>query len=74
MNNFISKITSRKFWIALAGVVCGIAMSFGAESTEIQSVCGSVTAIISLVTYIVIEGKVDSERVKTETIDNKDGE
>lgn len=76
MKKIMDKLTSRKFWIAIAGVVCGIAMSLGADSTEIESVCGTVTALISMVTYIVIEGKIDSERVKSDTkeIATKDGE
>lgn len=65
MKKIMDKLTSRKFWVALAGVVCGVAISLGAEGSEIQSVCGTVTALISLITYIAVEGKVDAERIKT---------
>jgi hypothetical protein len=50
--------------MALAGVVTGVAMVFGAESTDIGTVTGAVTALISVVTYIITEGKVDAEGVK----------
>lgn len=64
MSKIIQKLTSRKFWMALAGVITGVAMALGAESTEISTVTGAVTALISAVTYIIVEGKVDAESVK----------
>jgi len=64
MTNIIRKITSRKFILALAGIFTGIAMALGVDSSDISTVAGAVTAIASAVTYIVVEGKVDSEAVK----------
>jgi hypothetical protein len=55
--------------MALAGVVTGVAMAFGAEGAEIGTVTGAVTALISVVTYIITEGKVDAESVKNAIID-----
>jgi len=57
MNNIIRKLTSRKFLLALVGVVVGIAMAFGVESGEIV---GAVTTIGSIVAYITGEAKVDA--------------
>ena len=68
----LKKLTSRKLWMALAGVVTGIAMAFGADASDIQTVTGAVTAIISLVTYIITEGKVDAEDVKNTVISVQD--
>lgn len=64
MNNIIRKLTSRKLWLAIAGVATGIAMALGIDGGEISTVAGAVTAIVSVVTYIVTEGKVDAESVK----------
>lgn len=64
MSKIIQKLTSRKLWMALAGVITGIAMALGAEGAEIGTVTGAVTALISAVTYIIVEGKVDAESVK----------
>lgn len=64
MKEIIRKLSSRKLWLALAGVAAGIAMALGADATEIQSIAGAVTAIVGVVTYIVTEGKIDAERVK----------
>ena len=64
MSNFIRKLTSRKLWMAIAGVATGIALALGADASEIQTVTGAVTALISAVVYIITEGKVDAESVK----------
>ena len=65
MSNLVRKLTSRKLWLAIAGVGTGIAMALGVEGSEITTVAGAVTALVSVVTYIVTEGKVDAESVKT---------
>lgn len=65
MKNFISKLGSRKLWLAVAGVLTGIAIIVGVDSSTIETVAGAVTTLISAVTYIVVEGKVDADRVKT---------
>lgn len=64
----MSKLTSRKLWMAIAGVATGIAMALGADANEIGTVAGAVMALISIVTYIVVEGKVDAEGVKNTVI------
>ena len=64
MKDILKKLSSRKLWMAIAGVATGIAMALGADTTDISAVTGAVTALISVVTYIVVEGKVDAEGVK----------
>jgi hypothetical protein len=59
MNNIIRKLTSRKLWVALAGLATGMATLFGAESSDIQAVSGAVLSAISVLTYIMVEGAVD---------------
>lgn len=58
------KLTSRKLWAAIAGVVTGIAMVFGLDENIISTVAGAVVSVASVITYIVTEGKVDAESVK----------
>lgn len=64
MKEIIRKLSSRKLWLALSGVAAGIAMALGVEVSDIQVVAGAITAIGSVITYIVTEGKIDAERVK----------
>lgn len=64
MNNILRKLTSRKLWIAIAGIATGIATVLGADGSDLQAVAGAVASIISAVTYIYVEGKIDAESVK----------
>ena len=68
MSEIIRKLLSRKLWVAVAGIASGVAMALGAESADVATVTGAVTALVSAVTYIVVEGKVDAERVKTAVV------
>ena len=69
MRDILQKLSSRKLWMAIAGIATGIAVALGADSTEIGTITGAVTALISAVTYIIVEGKVDAEGVKTTIIE-----
>ena len=73
MSEILRKLSSRKLWMALAGIATGVAMALGAESAEISTVAGAVTAIVSVVTYIITEGKIDAEGVKSAIIEIQDG-
>lgn len=65
----IQKLCSRKLWMAIAGIVTGIAIIFGVDTTEINVISGAVLSVVSVVTYIVTEGKIDAEGVKNAIID-----
>ena len=72
MNNMVRKLSSRKLWAAVAGVVAGLAMVFGLDETVISTVAGAVVSIMSVITYIVTEGKIDAESVKNAIEDVQD--
>lgn len=59
----MSKLASRKLWIAIAGIATGVATAFGADASQIQTVAGAVVSLISAVAYIIAEGKVDAAGV-----------
>ena len=63
MQNFLKKLSSRKFLAALAGVATGLAMVFGVDETTISTVAGAVTTVASVVSYIMSEGMVDAAAV-----------
>lgn len=54
------KLSSRKLWAAVAGVVTGLAMVFGLDEGVISNVAGAVVSAASVVAYILAEGKVDA--------------
>ena len=64
MDNIIKKLTSRKFLLAVVGVVSGLALAFGVEGSEITEIVstigGIVTAAGAIVAYINGEAKVDA--------------
>ena len=64
MGTLKRKLSSRKLWAAVAGVVTGLAMVFGLDENVITSVAGAEVSLSSVITYIVTEGKVDAASVK----------
>jgi len=58
------KLSSRKLWAAVTGIVTGLAMAFGFDYSTISTVAGAVVSVASVVAYIMAEGKVDAESVK----------
>jgi phage shock protein PspC (stress-responsive transcriptional regulator) len=65
MKTIIKKLSSRKFWMAAAGIVTGIAMVFGVDENAVATVSGAVTAVASVIAYILAEGRVDAAAVGT---------
>lgn len=72
MKAFLKKLSSRKLWLAIAGVATGIAVALGVDSGDVSTVAGAVTAVISVVAYILTEGKIDAESVKNAIVDVQD--
>jgi len=68
MENILRKLTSRKFLLAIVGVVSGLALAFGVEGSEITEIVstigGIVTAAGAIVAYINGEAKVDAAAAK----------
>ena len=57
------KLTSRKLWAAIVGVITGLAMVFGLDEGVITNVSGAVVSAASIFVYIYTEGKVDAAAV-----------
>ena len=73
MKESLRKLSSRKLWMAIAGVATGIYMALGGDASDVSTIAGAVTAVVSVVTYIAVEGKVDAESVKNAIIEIQDG-
>lgn len=72
METLKRKLSSRKLWAAIAGVIAGLAMVFGLDETVISTVAGAVVSVMSLMTYIITEGRVDAAGVKNAVQDVQD--
>ena len=62
-----TKLTSRKFWVAVVGFVVPLLVPFGMTDNQAAEVASIIMAGANMIAYIIGEGMVDSSRIKTET-------
>ena len=62
-----TKLTSRKFWVAIIGFVVPLLIAFGMTDNQAAEVASIIMAGANMIAYIIGEGMVDSSRIKTET-------
>ena len=61
------KLTSRKLWIALAGLISGLVLAFNGSAEIAETVSGCVLSLGSVVGYIIGEGITDAASIKNNT-------
>ena len=54
------KLTSRKFWLAVAGLVIGIVLIFTKNETLSNEIGGIIMSLGSVVGYLLAEGLTDA--------------
>ena len=68
--NWKEKLTSRKLWAAVAGVVVGLVVAFGGDPESIETIAGSVMSVVTAIAYILAEASVDkAAALPTLTVD-----
>lgn len=74
--SFLKKFLSRKFIVCVVGIIVGIVVLMGVDSSEITKVAGAVVSAVSAVSYIYGEAKVDaaSAGAVVQVIEAKDEE
>ena len=60
------KLTSRKFWLAVVGLVSGLLMAFKVDGETVETICGVIMSAASVIAYIINEGLVDAAGVAAE--------
>ncbi len=68
-DNIIRKLTSRKFWLALAAFISGLIVAFGGDSAAAETVSGCIMSGAAVVAYIIGEGLTDSTYAHTQKED-----
>lgn len=68
------KLTSRKFWMALASFVSMLIVSFGYSETEASKIAALIMAGASVIAYIIGEGLADSSDIYLENYQEKEEE
>ena len=64
------KLTSRKLWLAVAGLVVGVLAMFGVDANMTQQISGVIMSLGSVIAYIVGEGLVDAASAGQMTAQN----
>lgn len=60
--DIIRKLTSRKFWLAVAAFVSGLLVAFKVDGNTSETISGLIMSFGAVVAYIVGEGLVDAGR------------
>ena len=63
--DWAAKLTSRKFWLAVCGLVSGLLMAFRADEKTVENVTGIIMAGASVLAYCIGEGLADAAGAKT---------
>ena len=69
LENLRRKLTSRKFWLAVAGLVTSVMMFRGSTQNEMTQVAAIIMGTGSIVTFVFGESLIDSARVGKENED-----
>mgnify|MGYP000560923620 CR=1 FL=1 len=64
--NWAQKLSSRKFWAALAGLVSSLLVFFNVPENQIAQISSIIGAVGVLAIYILAEAYVDANRVEVE--------
>ena len=64
------KLTSRKFWVAVVGLVSGLLMAFKVDAETVETVSGCIMAAASVIAYIIGEGMADAAAVSPLVIED----
>ena len=60
--DWIRKLTSRKFWAAIVAFVTGLLLYLGQDAQSVEKIAALIMAGASVVAYIIGEGLIDAAR------------
>ena len=60
MINWKSKLTSRKFWMAVVAFITPLLLSFGLSENTVTQIVAIIMAGADVLAYIIAEGTVDA--------------
>ena len=62
--DMIRKLTSRKFWLAVAAFITELIIAFKGDAGMAETISGMIMAGATVIAYILGEGLVDAENIK----------
>ena len=72
MNYWVNKLTSRKFWVAVAAFVSGLIVAFKGDAETAETVSGIILQGAAVLGYLLAEGLVDAKGASGDLIVNAD--
>lgn len=63
MIDWKAKLTSRKFWMAIIGLVSGLLLAFKVDAQTVETISGVIMSAGSVIAYIIGEGLADAAHV-----------
>ena len=67
MNYWVNKLTSRKFWVAVAAFVSGLIVAFKGDADVAETVSGCILQGAAVLGYLLAEGLVDAKTAESTT-------
>lgn len=68
MSNWVTKLTSRKLWVAIAAFVSGLIVAFKGDSETAETVSGIILQGAAVLGYLLAEGLVDAQSASSTPI------
>lgn len=68
MIDWKTKLTSRKFWMAIVGLVSGILVAMKMDEQTVTQITGIIMAAASVVAYIIGEGLADAAHIGNDDV------
>lgn len=68
MNYWITKLTSRKLWVAVAAFVSGLIVAFRGDAEVAETVSGIILQGAAVLGYLLAEGLVDAKHAEGEVV------
>lgn len=65
--DWVAKLTSRKFWLAVCGLVSGLLLAFKVNESMVNEITGCIMAGASVLAYCIGEGLADAAGAKPDT-------
>ncbi len=58
--DWVRKLTSRKFWVALVGFITALLVAFNVDAGSVEQVTSIIMSFASLIAYIFAEAWTDA--------------
>ena len=66
--DIIRKLTSRKFWMALAAFISGLVVALGESAETAETITGLILAGATVLGYLLAEGLTDAAEAGSDTV------